>query len=95
MFDESSDCESLGLSEFDNDFPFSVYPNPSNDFISLKALNDSETYNLTIISVTGAAVYTSDFISNTVIDVSGISKGIYFITISNKIASYNSKWIKN
>ena len=95
LFDESSDCESLGLSEFDNDFPFSVYPNPSNDFVSLKALNDSETYNLTIISITGAVVYTSDFISNTVIDLSGISKGIYFINISNKIASYTSKWIKN
>jgi uncharacterized Ntn-hydrolase superfamily protein len=95
LFDESSDCESLGLNEFDNDFPFSVYPNPSNDFVSLKALNDSETYNLTIISITGAVVYTSDFISNTVIDVSGISKGIYFINISNNIASYTSKWIKN
>ena len=95
LFDESSDCESLGLIDFDNDFPFSFYPNPSNDFVSLRALNDSETYNLTIISITGAVVYTSDFISNTVIDVSGISKGIYFITISNKIASYTSKWIKN
>lgn len=95
LFDESSDCESLSLSEFDNDFPFSVYPNPSNDFVSLKALNDSETYNLTIISITGAVVYTSDFISNTVIDLSGISKGIYFINISNKITSYTSKWIKN
>ena len=95
LFDESSDCESLGLIDFDNDFPFSFYPNPSNDFVSLKALNDSETYNLTIISITGAVVYTSDFISNTVIDVSGISKGIYFINISNKIASNTSKWIKN
>ena len=95
LFDESSYCESLSLSEFDNDFPFSVYPNPSNDFVSLRALNDSETYNLTIISITGAVVYTSDFISNTGIDVSGISKGIYFINITNKIASYTSKWIKN
>jgi hypothetical protein len=40
-------------------------------------------------------VYTSDFISNTVINVSGISKGIYFINITNKDASYTSKWIKN
>ena len=95
LFDENRDCESLSLIDFDNDFPFSVYPNPSNDFVSLKALNDSETYNLTIISITGAVVYTSDFISNTSIDVSGISKGIYFINISNKIASYTSKWIKN
>lgn len=95
LFDENRDCESLSLIDFDNDFPFSVYPNPSNDFVSLKALNDSETYNLTIISITGAVVYTSDFISNTGIDVSGISKGIYFINITNKIASYTSKWIKN
>lgn len=95
LFDENRDCESLSLIDFDNDFPFSVYPNPSNDFVSLRALNDSETYNLTIISITGAVVYTSDFISNTVIDLSGISKGIYFINISNKIASYTSKWIKN
>ena len=95
LFDENRDCESLSLIDFDNDFPFSVYPNPSNDFVSLRALNDSETYNLRIISITGAVVYTSDFISNTGIDVSGISKGIYFINITNKIASYTSKWIKN
>jgi uncharacterized Ntn-hydrolase superfamily protein len=95
LFDENRDCESLSLIDFDNDFPFSVYPNPSNDFVSLRALNDSETYNLTIISITGAVVYTSDFISNTGIDVSGISKGIYFINITNKIASYTSKCIKN
>ena len=95
LFDENRDCESLSLIDFDNDFPFSVYPNPSNDFVSLRALNDSETYKLTIISITGAVVYTSDFISNTGIDVSGISKGIYFINITNKIASYTSKWIKN
>ena len=95
LFDETRDCESLGLSEFDNDFPFSVYPNPSNDFVSLRALNDLETYNVTIISITGAVVYNSYFISNTVINVSGISKGIYFINITNKNASYTSKWIKN
>ena len=95
LFDTDRDCESLGLNEFDNDFPFSVYPNPSNDFVSLKALNDIETYNVTIISITGAVVYNSYFISNTVINVSGISKGIYFINITNNNASYTSKWIKN
>ena len=95
MFDENRDCESLGLSEFDNDFPFSIYPNPSNNFVSLRALSDLETYNLTIISITGAVVYNSYFISNTVINVSGISKGIYFINITNNNASYTSKWIKN
>ena len=95
LFDETRDCESLGLSEFDNDFPFSVYPNPSNDFVSLRALNDIETYNVTIISITGAVVYNSYFISGTVINVSGISKGIYFIKITNKNVSYTSKWIKN
>ena len=95
LFDENRDCESLGLSKFDNDFPFSIYPNPSNNFVSLRALSDLETYNVTIISITGAVVYNSYFISNTVINVSGISKGIYFINITNKNASYTSKWIKN
>ena len=96
LFDTDRDCESLGLNKFDNDFPFSVYPNPSNNLVTLKALNnDFETYNVTIISITGAVVYTSNFITNTAINISEFSKGIYFINITNKNASYTSKLIKN
>ena len=56
---------------------------------------DNETYNVHIISITGAVVYKSDFISNTAINVSELAKGIYFITITNNNSSYTSKWIKN
>ena len=96
LFDTDRDCESLGLNEFDNDFPFSIYPNPSNNLVTLKTLNnDFETYNVTIISITGAVVYASNFIPNTAINISELSKGIYFINITNKKTSYTSKLIKN
>ncbi len=96
LFDVERDCENLGLNEVDNDFPFSVYPNPSNNIVTLKTLNDDfETYVVKIISITGAVVYKSDFISNKAINVSELTKGIYFINITNKNSSYTSKWIKN
>ena len=96
LFDTDRDCESLGLNQVDNDLPFSIYPNPSKNVVTLKVLNeDNETYNVHIISITGAVVYKSDFISNTAINVSELAKGIYFITITNNNSSYTSKWIKN
>lgn len=64
--------------------------------VTLSALSDDvETYSENIISITGAGVYKSDFMSNTAINVSELSKGIYFITITNKNSSYTSKWVKN
>ena len=96
LFDLDRDCVDLGINEFENDFPFSVYPNPSNNIVTLKALNyDFETYAVKIISITGAVVYNSDFTSTKTINVSELTKGIYFINITNKNSSYTSKWIKN
>lgn len=94
LFDEDRECETLGINDIN--FPFSVYPNPSTNRITLNSLFDNlEKYTVNIVSITGAIVISSDFNSNITIDISSLSKGIYFINITNKNSNYISKWIKD
>jgi uncharacterized Ntn-hydrolase superfamily protein len=96
LFDIERDCEILGFNELENHFPFTIFPNPSTNRVTLNSILDNlEEYKINIVSITGAIVYSSEFISNTNIDVTNLSKGIYFITIRNKNSNYSSKWIKN
>lgn len=96
LFDADRDCDTLGLNDFKNDFSFNVFPNPANSLLTVNALNDdSSTYILKIISISGTILYTSDFKTTKDINVSKFSNGIYFINISSKNSSFTSKWIKN
>ena len=96
LFDADRDCETLGLNDFKSDFTFNVYPNPTNSILTVNSLNDdSGTYLLKIISITGAVLFSSDFKTTKEINVSEFSNGIYFINISSKNSSFTSKWVKN
>lgn len=96
LFDADRDCETLGLNDFKNDFTFKVFPNPTNSTLTVNSLNDdSGTYLLKIISLTGAVLFKSDFKTTKEINVSEFSNGIYFINISSKNSSFTSKWVKH
>ncbi len=96
LFDVERDCEILGFNELENNFPFTIFPNPSTNRVTLNSMLDNlEEYKVNIVSITGAIVYSSEFISNTTIDITNLSKGVYFVTIRNKNSNYSSKWIKN
>jgi len=69
---------------------FKIYPNPANDKIFIEG--DFIDQNMVIIDVTGRIVANKTIVSNIVaIDISNLTKGIYFIKISNEVAG---KFIK-
>ncbi len=71
---------STGLGENKNDI-FSLYPNPSDGIFNIK-FTETKTRRINVIDLQGRIVY-SEFNSNqnTRLDLSNLSKGIYFIDI--------------
>jgi len=85
----------VGVKENRNAIAFSVYPNPVQDFITVKSVD--ELSSLRIYSVTGALYKVVDMTSQNGrdIDVSDLSKGVYLLKV--KFAdggTYSSKIIK-
>jgi hypothetical protein len=73
---------SVGLNEGNQD-KFSVYPNPTQGNVTLTG-DFSENTSAVILDQTGRQVASLDKVeSGTLIDISGIEKGIYFVVITN------------
>jgi surface protein len=82
-------CSSLGIDDL-NQLEISIYPNPTSDKLHIDGL---VVQDVVIYSVLGKEVVK---ISNqNSIDVSSLSKGIYFIKVSDGINSSTKKFIKN
>lgn len=64
---------------FQDNFKIYVYPNPTNDFLSINS--DTEILEVAIFSVNGVKLFYSNNTSN--IDLSDYPKGIYIISIKN------------
>ena len=64
-----------------------IFPNPSNDFITVKNLNSTIAYE--IINLSGKRVKTG--ISDGEIEIKNLENGIYFLQISS---GYNYKVLK-
>lgn len=95
LFDIENDCQNLGINNL-NESKFSLYPNPSNNKITITLNNDSlEKYNIELFSITGKAIYRSNFIGETEINIAPLSRGVYFIKVTNNGKSSVVKWIKN
>jgi hypothetical protein len=73
-------------------FDVSVYPNPVNDVLNVSG---AEKANIKLTDLTGKTLYNGTG-NGTVqqIDISGLSKGIYFVTISNDKKSITKKIVK-
>jgi len=71
---------------------FTVYPNPSSDFITIQ-FNDSEKEQIQVYNSTGQLVKESTVLPNNKIDISDLLNGIYFIR-STTIPSSTVKFIK-
>ncbi len=73
----------VGIKELDNVADFAnVYPNPANDVVNIEvAGNDAVTFNL--VAVNGQTVASKTCTGKTEMDISGLSAGLYFYTITN------------
>jgi len=82
-------CPSLGIDNL-NQLDISIYPNPASDKLHIDGL---VVQDVVIYSIDGKEVLN---ISNqNTIDVSSLSKGVYFIRVSDGINVSTNKLIKN
>lgn len=73
---------------------FSVYPNPTSEFISIRTDNDMlEDTNIQITNYNGQVVYKSDTISER-IDVSNLNAGVYILQINSESKRGFSRFVK-
>lgn len=78
----SEDCSAeLSLNEFSEIETMKIYPNPANEILNIES---EISTTISIINMIGEEVYQGNVYSNSTIDVSGFSSGIYFIKDLNK-----------
>ena len=83
----------VGLTEFINDFKFSIYPNPTTSTINIVDENNQlQNATIQIKNNLGQLVFISSFTSQ--INLSSLSAGMYFLTIEDKSSKKTIKIIK-
>jgi hypothetical protein len=90
------DCGPVGINEIDANNTLSIYPNPANDFITISLVAESaEATTIYIINALGEIVLTEQATSsNTTLNTSNLTNGIYFVKIESKNSSAIKKFIK-
>ena len=79
----------LSISDFDN-IEFYIHPNPVSDLIYIHGLVSKDVI---IYSILGKKVLKTS--NQNTIDVSSLSKGVYFIKVSDGVNTLTKKFIKN
>jgi hypothetical protein len=83
-------CIGTGINEIANS-PFQIYPNPTSDFISIFSSNEVKLIEVAIIDITGKIVLTT---SHTIVDLSKLEAGIYFIDLITDTGKYLSRIVR-
>ncbi len=77
-----------------NDQQFTVYPNPASDKLFLKSNKaTTEKTSYSIIDVSGRVLLTDALVNTESIDISMLSNGIYFISISTPTKTATQKFV--
>ena len=76
---------SLSISDFNNS-EFKVYPNPSNGILTINPLNPSEEREVKIVNLLGKVVANYSVREKQELNLSHLTKGIYFLHIENEIS---------
>lgn len=77
--------QSLGIKEVSQNDKAIIYPNPSNDYIKIQLNNDIHNSTYTIIDQLGKNVLSGKLTSEiSVLDITKLSKGVYFLKIGNQ-----------
>ena len=83
-----------GINEKEKTTPFSIYPNPTNDFINIKMDSSQPIKSIIISDVQGKLMFSGNENIN-LIDVSGLVKGLYSISIKTDKEIYHYKFALN
>ena len=83
----------VGVNDIADDADFKLYPNPANNEINLET--KMQNAEIEIRDVLGQVIYSSKVIAvSSAIDVSMLSKGVYFINLQNGKQTINKKFVK-
>ncbi|MCH8319021.1 MAG: T9SS type A sorting domain-containing protein, partial [Bacteroidetes bacterium] len=89
----------VGITEFNNNVKFSIYPNPTNgQFVLEFSDQKKDNYLLEVRNIIGKLIYTQEFNNMSgdfqkQIDFSNHDKGVYFINISSSFGTRTEKII--
>lgn len=86
----------VGIAEFEDNLPFTVYPNPIYDKITIELNEATDKVNIEFINMNGTIVH-SESADNQIIHIptAGLPKGIYLLKIQHQGDIYFKKVIKN
>lgn len=77
-------CAAISVKEINSSLLQSVYPNPSNDFVTLVFANVNETHTIVLSDITGKIISSNQTnLSEYKLNKGVIESGIYFLTITN------------
>ncbi len=88
----------LGLADLDLENGISMYPNPAQNYVTIKNSNNIKLNVLIIYDVYGRLINTielRDMQQEKTIDVSNLPSGIYMLQIQGEGARTTKRWIKN
>lgn len=83
----------LSTSDFDKN-TISVYPNPSNDFIFVKGIENRTISQVSIVDILGKNVFEAAEMNGNKIDISNLNTGIYILSITSDNKQERIKFIK-
>lgn len=83
----------LSTSDFDKN-TISVYPNPSNDIIYIKGIENRNISQVSIVDILGKNVFESAEMKGNKIDISNLNTGIYILSITSDNKQEKIKFIK-
>jgi len=87
-------CSGIRIDEMENEEHLRLYPNPASDKLTIES--KMQNAKIEIRDVLGQMVYrTKAIAASSTIDVSMLSKGVYFISLQNGKQTINKKFIKH
>ena len=84
-------CLGTGINEIGANSPFHIYPNPTSDFISIFSDNTAKLRTTSITNIFGQTILTTD---KTIIDLSQLATGIYFMQLRTDMGNYETKVLR-
>ncbi len=97
LLDDISVTSALGVNENEISDKIAVYPNPVNDVLNVSNNNLYEIKSLNITDVNGRTIKKLELsnVTETHVNVSQLTSGVYFINIETNNGSITKKFIKN
>jgi hypothetical protein len=91
-WDTSSCSTILSVKQQSDTYPISIYPNPSENHVTITGINEAQNTKISIFNSFGQNVLTIYNLSN--IDVSSFPSGVYFIKVEQNYKTHLLKFIK-